>query len=85
MADTCASCRFWDRYEGSISTKLGDCRFNPPIVSEAVVRWALPGGNCSDPLDEFEHTIYPASIFPVTGQSSWCGRYEHPGSETSPC
>lgn len=88
MADACQSCRFWDRYVGgptSLSNDLGDCRFNPPAISQAILAACLPGGRC-DPLDgELVLTLYPASAFPVTHEDTWCGRFERPHAEISPC
>lgn len=74
----CSSCIHWDRYTDSELTKaLGDCRFNPPTISEGLLARLLPG--LSTPLadyDEIEHDLYVASAFPVTHQDSACGRYD---------
>jgi hypothetical protein len=84
MADTCATCRFWDRHEGDAAS-LGDCCLGPPTVSEALMRYCMPSALCSNPLDDLELTTYQCSLFPVTHQESWCGRHERPGLEISPC
>ena len=75
---TCASRRHWDRYADSdISKKFGDCRYNPPRISETLLARMLPG--LSVPLQEYddiERDIYVASAFPVTHQESECGRWD---------
>jgi hypothetical protein len=75
---TCASCRFWDRYaESDISKKFGDCRFNPPLISETLLARMLPGlGVPLSDYDDIERDIYIASAFPVTHQESECGRWD---------
>ncbi len=82
--DHCEGCRFWDRYEGSLSTSVGDCRFNPPAISDVILKAMLPGPRC-DPLDEQELSLYPASAFPITHAESWCGRFERPHHGVIPC
>lgn len=74
---TCASCMHWDRYAAStLNTKLGDCRFNPPVINEVLLARMLPGlaVTLSD-YDDIERDIYVASAFPVTHQDSRCGRW----------
>jgi hypothetical protein len=83
MADACATCRHWGRYEaGSLSTDLGDCRRYPPKISETLLARLLPGGLC-DPRDELELSVYGASAFPVMNKADACGEYAPKGG--SPC
>ncbi len=60
---SCASCRFWDRYaESDISKRFGDCRYDPPRISETLLARMLPG--FSVPLSEYddiERDIYVAN------------------------
>jgi hypothetical protein len=82
VADTCASCRFWDRSKTS-SEKVGDCRRRGPQINVELLRLHLPGRKVS--WDSLDDHVYEASTFPVTHEESWCGEHEHPGSEAFPC
>lgn len=74
----CQGCRFWDRYEGgpgSLNGNLGDCRRNPPAISEQILARLMPSYGCPQ-TDDLECNVYAASAFPVTEEESWCGRFE---------
>jgi len=75
---TCASCRHWDRYsESDISKKLGDCRFNPPVINDVLLARVMPGmGVSMSEYNDIECDIYVASAFPVTHETSACGRWD---------
>lgn len=75
---TCETCRHWDRYADSdISKSLGDCRYNPPRINEAMLARVLPGMSIAlSDCDDIERDIYIASAFPVTHQGSECGKWE---------
>ena len=77
--ESCAGCRFWDRYEGSassLSTDKGDCRRRSPLISETLLRERMPGRGIPIAEVELELDIYVASAFPVTHESSWCGDFQ---------
>ncbi len=82
--EKCARCRFWDRYdeggEHSLSSKIGDCRRHPPQISEALLDQGMPGRGIPLADIELELAVYPASAFPVTHETSWCGEFDYPNS-----
>lgn len=84
--ESCAGCRFWDRYddEGLLESqrRVGDCRRRPPLISETIVARVMPpphynsGVGLADAMEP--ETLYIASAFPVTHEESWCGEFEAP-------
>lgn len=90
--ETCADCRFWDRYTDTdlldSQRRVGDCRRRPPLISDTVLSrfMTVPSfGLQVDPNEATEPlTIYAASAFPVTHERSWCGDYSN-GGWVSPC
>ena len=76
MIETCASCRFWDRYvDSTLGQDLGDCRRRAPVISDYILSRRIPQ-NVRNEMDEVELHLYEASAFPVTQLDSWCGEYE---------
>jgi hypothetical protein len=76
----CQDCCFWDRYESdggahALNKDLGDCRRNPPPISEQILVRVMPGFGIPQ-TDDLELNVYAASAFPVTHQESWCGRFK---------
>ena len=91
--DTCASCRFWDRYtdDGLLESqrRVGDCRRQPPRISETILSRFMTVPSIGLHVDASEAaeplTIYAASAFPVTHQTSWCGDFDPTGGEAPIC
>lgn len=75
---TCSTCRFWDRYGtdyGDSAQLKGDCRRQPPAISNALLGARLKDGGFDDIDDPFVLSVYLSSAFPVTHEASWCGEY----------
>ncbi|MEY2680668.1 MAG: hypothetical protein RL661_899 [Pseudomonadota bacterium] len=66
----CSECRYWVREDGL--EHLGECRMNPPTVVHLTCRDDAdePG---IDPMDS-ENVMFH-SIWPITTDVSWCGRF----------
>ena len=60
---SCGTCRFWYGLGGGCP---GECRVNPPTVSDRLLK------ECSDSDD----SIYVATVFPMTRVDEWCGSHE---------
>jgi hypothetical protein len=82
MSETCATCRFWDVYDGDSGFyddvkpgAIGDCRRRAPCISDELLRRTLPGPSCAQ-FDTLANDLYVPSVFPVTSRESWCGEYE---------
>jgi hypothetical protein len=93
VPDTCASCRFWDRYtdEGLLESqrRVGDCRRQPPLISETILSRFMTVLSFGLQVDASEATeplaLYAASAFAVTHQTSWCGEFDPINAEAPIC
>jgi hypothetical protein len=76
----CETCRFWDPSDEPFHKKeIGDCRRNPPLINDTLLRLHLRPptiGGAMHEQEELETDIYTASAFPMTHAASWCGRFE---------
>ena len=81
MSEACSNCRFWDQTT-TADEPVGDCRRRAPLVSDELLRLAIPGRGFG--WSELDDYVYEASAFPVTAESSWCGEYEATSSPPSP-
>lgn len=74
---SCSTCRFWDRYGDEYSTgnqQKGDCRRQPPALNATILA-AMNMGKLDDIDDQFVSSLYLASAFPITHETSSCGEY----------
>lgn len=86
MTAACKTCRFWLPVEDGNDcpvdgTTIGWCRFNPPAISDRMAQMTIPPlGNRSDNYDPSDvadvYNVERASLFPATGYTQWCGRFE---------
>ena len=89
----CATCRFWDRYADThlldSQRRAGDCRRHPPRLSETILARVMPtpqynrGVDLNDATEP--STLYVASAFPVTHETSWCGEFAQAAAEVPLC
>jgi hypothetical protein len=61
-ADVCGGCRFWQAK--SEAEEMGECRRHPPAIQVIPVR-SLTG----------QVDVRPASAFPPSHATSWCGDF----------
>ncbi|MDB5733187.1 MAG: hypothetical protein JWQ03_3082 [Variovorax sp.] len=90
-ADRCNRCRFWNedmsaRDPNDENFGFGQCRRKEPVLLQPLAMMLLPKlefGQQVDPdLDVTSLTC--ASVWPATGATDWCGRYEPKGGG-GPC
>jgi hypothetical protein len=93
MKGTCYSCRYWDQYTDEhlldSQRRTGDCRRRPPLLNEVILARVMPSPryNSGVELDDAMEptTLYAASAFPVTHETSWCGEFAGNGADGPLC
>ena len=89
MTERCRTCRFWRLDLKVNETDLGEeidagfgwCRHDPPQIIDHMARMVIQqpgfGGIRYDPEDVASAMhVEPASLFPATFGTNWCGRFE---------
>jgi hypothetical protein len=85
VEESCKTCRFWKdlREEGDpIDWEMGQCRFNPPTISEQFVGKGFVMQDFDDERfaggdwPSMDTIIADATVFPITDQDQWCGDYQ---------